>query len=210
MNWRTRWEQWSDRGIQVPLLALAAVALVVACALGFLGYRAWDLSDRNADLAGTLADLRRNAADCAAAVGAGTEFLLAANNFDYRQPEEWTKKLADRSTGPIHDYFANAQVQRDNAELIKAAKVQKHSTVADAACAVHTDKAIRVTAQLAETTQNFQITDPVKTTSAVWVEMTQENGNWKAADSGRGDQSLVGDALATQPPGPPAAPAPPR
>ncbi|NNH70972.1 hypothetical protein HLB23_14055 [Nocardia uniformis] len=209
---KSRWKDWNDKGIRIPLLGVGALLLLAVTVLGALGYRGWDLSDRNADLAGSLADYRRKAADCTAAIQAGTSFLMAANNFDYRKPEEWTQLMAAQSTGPIHDYFANPKVQQDNTELIKAGKLRKTSTVADAACAVQADAGIRVVAHIDESTQNFQTPDPVVTTSAVWVELAAADGTWKAVDSGRGDQALRGGVAAVQPPGPDTttAPAQPR
>lgn len=197
---KSRWIEWNDNGIRIPVLGLVAVILAVATIAGVMGYRNWDLADRNADLTGSLADYRRKEADCTAAIKAGTDFLLAANNFDYRKPDDWTPRMAALSTGPIHDYFATPKVAQDNSELIKAGKLHKASTVADAACALQTDKGIRVIAQLTESTENFQTTDPVKTTSAVWVEVGREDSGWKAIDSGRGDQALKGDVTASQPP----------
>lgn len=200
---KSLWKEWSDNGIRLPLLAAAAIMLALVTVMGILGYRNWDLSSRNEDLAGSLADMRRKEADCTAAIKAGTDFLLAANNFDYRQPEKWTQQLVTLTVGPMNEYFSNAQVAQDSTSLIKEGKLRKSSTVADAACAVQTEAKIRVVAQLDEQTLNFQIQDPVKTTSAVWVEVTKEDGSWRAYDSGRGDQSLVGNATATQPVGPP-------
>ncbi|MEV6768522.1 hypothetical protein AB0N05_07790 [Nocardia sp. NPDC051030] len=198
----SRWKEWSERGIPIPLLGLAAMLLAVATVVGMLSYRNWDMSSRNDDLSGSLADYRRKEADCTAAIAAATDFLLAANNFDYRKPEEWTQKMAALTAGPIHDYFADTTVAQDNTQLIKAGKLHKSSTVADAACAAQTDKSIRVVAQLNESTENFQTTDAVKTTSAVWAELSHDSGTWKTVDSGRGDQALRGDLAATQAPGP--------
>ncbi|WP_157534879.1 hypothetical protein [Nocardia inohanensis] len=199
---KSRWIEVDEGGIRIPLLGLATAVLVVATVLGVMGYRNWDLSARGDDLGGSLADYRRKEADCTAAIKAGTDFLLAANNFDYRKPEEWTARMAALTAGPVHDYFATDKVAQDNSELIKAGKLRKSSTVADAACATQTGKGVRVIAQLEESTQNFQTADAVKTTSAVWVELGYIDGAWKAIDSGRGDQALKGDLTATQPPGP--------
>ncbi|WP_327145088.1 hypothetical protein [Nocardia sp. NBC_01327] len=199
----TRWKVWSDRGIPIPLLGLAAALLVIATMVGVMSYRNWELSDRNDSLGATLAQYRRKEADCTAALKAGTDFLLAANNFDYRTPEEWTTKMAALTAGPVHDYFAIAKVAQDNTELIKAGKLRKSATVADAACAQQADQGVKVVAQINESTENFQTTDPVKTTSAVWVEVSRDSGGWKAVDSGRGDQALRSDLAATPAPATP-------
>ncbi|WP_405492348.1 hypothetical protein [Nocardia sp. NBC_00511] len=199
---RSRWIGWEDGGLRIPILGLTAALLAVAAVLTVLGYRNWDLSDRNHDLMGSLADYRRKEADCTAAITAGTDFLVAANNFDYRKPDDWTPRMAALSAGPIHDYFATPKVAQDNSELIKAGKLRKSATVADAACAAQTDKGIRVIAQLTETTENFQTTAPVKTTSAVWVELGRQDSGWKAIDSGRGDQALTADLTAAPASGP--------
>ncbi|MBL1078953.1 hypothetical protein JK358_31570 [Nocardia sp. 2] len=190
-----RWKKWSDNGIHVPLLGVAAALLAVATVLGVLSYRNWDLSNRNDALTASVAELRRKEADCTAAIQAGTEFLMASNNFDYRTPEEWTRRMAALTSGPVHDYFANDQVAQANTQLITAGKLQKTSTVADAACADQTDTAVRVIAQITEKTQNFQTPDAVQTTSAVWVEVSRADGAWKTIDSGRGDQALTDDAI---------------
>ncbi|MFE3189632.1 hypothetical protein ACFXHA_11535 [Nocardia sp. NPDC059240] len=213
---KSLWKDWSANGIRIPLLGVATLLLIAAAVTGVMGYRNWDLSNRNAALTGSLADARRKESDCAAAIKAGTDFLLAANNFSYNKPDEWTPKMASLSSGAIHDYFANAQVAHDNSELIKAGRLVKSATVADAACAAQAGTGVRVIAQLDEQTQNFQTPDPVKTTSAVWVELTKVDGVWKAADSGRGDQALAGNVSGVaQPPGPqspanPSLPATPR
>lgn len=199
---KSRWKAWNDKGIPIPLLGLLAAVLVVLTAAGVLAYRNWDLSDRNDALAASLGDYRRKEADCTAAIKAGTDFLLAANNFDYRTPEAWTQKMAALTSGPVHDYFATPKVAQDNTDLIKAGKLRKSATVADAACAQQADATVRVIAQIDESTQNFQTPDPVKTTSAVWVQVALDGGNWKAVDSGRGDQALRGDLTAVQPAGP--------
>ncbi|QLY29509.1 hypothetical protein [Nocardia huaxiensis] len=192
---KTRWKEWSDNGIPIPLLGLAAALLVVATVVGMMTYRNWELSDRNDDLTATLADMRRKEADCTAAIKAGTDFLLASNNFDYRKPEEWTQKMAALTSGPVHDYFADSKVADANTQLITAGKLQKSATVADAACAVQTESAVRVTAQIDEKTQNFQTPDPVQTTSAVWVQVSKVDGAWKTTDSGRGDQALSSESI---------------
>ncbi|MFJ4649924.1 hypothetical protein ACIP5Y_01480 [Nocardia sp. NPDC088792] len=198
----SRWKDWNDKGIPIPLLGLAAALLVIATVVGVMTYRNWDLTDRNKDLSATLSDYRRKEADCTAAIKAGTDFLLAANNFDYRKPDDWTPRIAGLTAGTIHDYFTDPTVGQDNTALIKAGKLLKSSTVADVACAAQTDKTVRVVAQLDESTQNIQTPDPVKTTSAVWVEVARQDSGWKAVDSGRGDQSLTTDVAATQAPGP--------
>ncbi|MFB8006803.1 hypothetical protein [Nocardia sp. NPDC056000] len=197
---RSRWKLWSDRGIPIPILGLVAALLAVATTVGVMSYRNWDLSGRNDALESTLADYRRKEADCTAAIKAGTDFLLAANNFDYRKPDEWTAKMAALTAGPVHDYFATPKVAQDNTDLIKAGKLRKTATVSDAACTAQQGGAVRVIAQIDESTQNFQTPDPVKTTSAVWVQLSRDSGSWKAVDSGRGDQALRGDLAATQPP----------
>lgn len=180
----TRWKVWSDRGIPIPLLGLAAALLVIATMVGVMSYRNWELSDRNDSLGATLAQYRRKEADCTAALKAGTDFLLAANNFDYRTPEEWTTKMAALTAGPVHDYFAIAKVAQDNTELIKAGKLRKSATVADAACAQQADQGVKVVAQINESTENFQTTDPVKTTSAVWVEVSRDSGGGRPSTPG--------------------------
>ncbi|WP_157575180.1 hypothetical protein [Nocardia yamanashiensis] len=199
---KSRWIEMDAGGIRIPLLGLAAAVLAVVTLAGVMGYRNWDLAARNDDLGASLADARRKEADCVAAIQAGTDFLLAANNFDYRKPEEWTTRMAALTTGPVHDYFATDKVAQDNSALITAGKLRKTSTVADAACALQTATGVRVIAQLDESTQNFQVSDPVKTTSAVWAELGKVDGAWKVIDSGRGDQALKGDLTAAQPAGP--------
>ncbi|MEU0545322.1 hypothetical protein ABZ319_36155 [Nocardia sp. NPDC005978] len=203
----TRWKEWSDRGIPIPLLALATALAVVTTVVGAMSYRNWELSDRNDALAASLGELRRKEADCTAARTAGTDFLLAANNFDYRKPDEWTRRMAELTAGPVHEYFATAEVAAANAALITSGQLRKSATVGDAACAEQTADTVRVVAQLEESTQNFQTPDPVKTLSAVWVQVARVDGGWKAVDSGRGDQALAADVAQ---PGPSAQPEQPR
>ncbi|MFF2551495.1 hypothetical protein ACFVUS_10880 [Nocardia sp. NPDC058058] len=208
---RSRWKQWSEQGIPIPVLGLVAGLLLVVATVGVMSYRNWELSGRNDALENTLADYRHREADCTAAIKAGTDFLLAANNFDYRKPDDWTVGMAALTAGPVHDYFATPKVAQDNTELIKAGKLRKTATVSDAACTVRQGDGVRVIARIDESTQNFQTPDPVKTTSAVWVQLSRDSGSWKAVDSGRGDQALRADLSATQPPVvPTTAPAPPR
>jgi hypothetical protein len=188
-GWRARIAGWSERGVRVPLLGVAAAVLVGVVLVSVLGYLYWSASDRNNDLEGTVAASRQTEQDRSAALTAATNFMTTANNIDYQNLDPWFKQMTDGSTGAFRDSYE--PVKSGIGEVIKASQLKITGKVNQAAISTQTDNSIRVLALVDQTIQSVKLTQPTQVATAMYVDLMKVNGEWKVYGMNQGaDQSL--------------------
>ncbi len=183
----------------MPVIALAVAGAVVVLGSGFFGFRYFEVSNRNDDLTGTVAQLRAGDDDRQVALDAGRSFINAANNIDYLNLDPFVKAMTDGSTGAFHDSYAPSA--GSVSEVIKASQLRIKGNVTEAGIATQTDNSIRVIAFVEQTIQSLKLLQPTPVNVAMYVDLMKVDGRWLVYGMSQGSDGTLRD------PGQPADPA---
>jgi len=191
-----RFAAWREDGVRVPVIALAVAGAVVVLGSGFFGYRYFDVSNRNDDLTGTVAQLRAGSDDRQAALEAGRAFINAANNIDYMNLDPFVKAMTDGSTGAFHDSYAPSA--GSVSEVIKVSQLRIKGNVTEAGIATQTDNSIRVIAFVEQTIQSLKLPQPTPVNVAMYVDLMKVSDHWLVYGMSQGSDGTLRDPATAQ------------